>query len=116
MCSSDLEIKIIRFPGGSAGRMTEEFLQKLHDKEYRIYDWNVNLEDGVNPGLSSTQLAENAKKCSRDTTRRIILAHCNMSNKSTPRALPSIISYYEKLGYTFKPIDNDTQEFYYSIR
>lgn len=113
---TDLEFKIIRFPGGSAGRLTEDFLDKLHEKSYRIYDWNVNLEDGVNPGLSSAQLVENAKKCSRNTTRRIILAHCNMNNQTTPKALPGIITYYKNQGYTFKAIENDTQEFYYRIR
>ncbi|MGL5676695.1 MAG: polysaccharide deacetylase family protein [Cellulosilyticaceae bacterium] len=108
--------RVIRFPGGSAGRLTEDMLAKLHDKAYRIYDWNVNLEDGVNPGLSSTQLVENAKKCSRNTTRRIILAHCNTNNKSTPKALPGIIEYYKSQGYVFKAIEDDTQEFYYRIR
>ncbi|MEF9958610.1 MAG: polysaccharide deacetylase family protein [Niameybacter sp.] len=108
--------KIIRFPGGSSGRLSEDLLNKLHEEGYKIYDWNVSLEDGVNPNLTPNQMVQNAKKCSRNTTRRIILAHCNSSNKNTYNALPEIINYYKSQGYVFKPIDEKTQEFYYRIK
>lgn len=113
---TEINSKIIRFPGGSSGRLSQSLLQKLHEENYKIYDWNVSLEDGVNPKLSPTQLIENAKKCSRNTTKRIILAHCNSSNISTYNALPGIIKYYKDQGYTFKPIDQNTEEFYYRIK
>lgn len=112
----DVSPKIIRFPGGSSGRLSETLLNKLHDEEYRVYDWNVSLEDGVNPNLSPTQMFQNAKKCSRSTTKLIILAHCNSNNKNTYNALPQIIKYYKSQGYVFKPIDEKTQEFYYRIK
>lgn len=112
----EVNTKIIRFPGGSAGRLNEGLLKKLHEGEYKIYDWNVSLEDGVNPNLSPGQMIQNAKKCSRDTTKRIILAHCNSNNKNTYNALPGIIEYYKSQGYVFKAIDQNTEEFYYTIR
>lgn len=112
----DVNPKIIRFPGGSSGRLSEGLLNKLHDEEYKIYDWNVSLEDGVNPNLSPSQMVQNAKKCSRNTTKRIILAHCNSNNKNTYNALPEIINYYKSQGYVFKAINEQTQEFYYRIK
>ena len=70
----------------------------------------------MNPNLSPGEIVQNAKKCSRDTTKRIILAHCNSNNKNTYNALPGIIKYYKDQGYTFKPIDQNTEEFYYRIK
>ncbi|MGL4344044.1 MAG: polysaccharide deacetylase family protein [Cellulosilyticaceae bacterium] len=112
----NLEIKAIRFPGGSAGRLNQCFFEKITDKGYKIFDWNVNLEDGVNPRLAPSQLVNNAKKCKGDSTTRIILAHCNSSNKSTYQALPGIIEYYQREGYVFKAIDNDTTQYYYKFK
>lgn len=112
----EVNTKIIRFPGGSSGRLNEGLLERLHEENYKIYDWNVSLEDGVNPNLTPTQMIQNAKKCSRDTTQRIILAHCNSNNKNTYNALPGIIEYYKSQGYVFKPIDQGTTEFYYRIK
>ncbi|MHC1749415.1 MAG: polysaccharide deacetylase family protein [Cellulosilyticaceae bacterium] len=113
---TNLDFKVIRFPGGSKGRLNEPFLDMLHQNNYKVFDWNVNLEDGVNPNLSPYTLVENSKKCSKGGTRRIILAHCNSSNKSTYAALPGIIKYYRDKGYTFKVIDNTTEEYYYRFK
>lgn len=113
---TDQDIKIIRFPGGSGGRLTQDFLDKLHAKGYLIYDWNVNLEDGVNPQLSPSAILENAKKCTRDTTARILLAHCTIANQTTAKALPSIIDYYKNEGYVFRQIDETTPQFYYPVK
>lgn len=111
-----IEFNVIRFPGGSSGRLTERLLNKIHEEGYKVFDWNVNLEDGVKPNLEPWQLVENAKKCSRDTTKRIILAHCNLNNKSTPKALPGIIKYYRDQGYEFRVLDEQADEFYYRIK
>ncbi|MGL4737567.1 MAG: polysaccharide deacetylase family protein [Cellulosilyticaceae bacterium] len=111
-----LEIKAIRFPGGSAGRLNQNFFDSINQKGYKIFDWNVNLEDGVNPGLSPAELVRNAKKCKANCSTRIILAHCNSTNKSTYQALPGIIEYYQKEGYVFKAIDNETPQYYYRFK
>lgn len=39
--------------------------------------------------------------------------HNNNSNRNTYLALPLIIQYYKNLGYEFRPIINDTPEFYW---
>lgn len=111
-----LQIKAIRFPGGSAGRLNQKFFDCITQKGYKIFDWNVNLEDGVNPGLAPSELVKNAKKCKAGCATRIILAHCNSTNKSTYQALPGIIEYYQKEGYIFKAIDNETPQYYYRFK
>lgn len=112
----NLDLKVIRFPGGSSGRLNEEFLTKLHQNNYKIFDWNVSIEDGVNPDLTASRIVENAKKHKKDAQRVIVLAHCNSNNKTTYLALPGIIEYYKSHGYTFKAIDNNTPEYYYKIK
>ncbi|OFI05833.1 peptidoglycan-N-acetylglucosamine deacetylase [Clostridium acetireducens DSM 10703] len=106
---------IIRFPGGSAGRLNENMLESLHNQKFKVYDWNVDLKDGMYPNLSPRKLLENAKKCRKDCTRVIILAHTNSNNQNTIIALKPIIDYYKNLGYEFKTISKNTREYYYKI-
>lgn len=111
-----LDIKVIRFPGGSSGRLDEAYLNLLHQNDYRIFDWHVSIEDGVNPNLSASKLFENAKKHKKDADSVIILAHCNSNNKTTCTALPDIIKYYKDQGYKFDVINNNTPEYHYKIK
>ncbi|WMJ79723.1 polysaccharide deacetylase family protein [Clostridium sp. MB40-C1] len=107
---------IIRFPGGSSGHLNKTYLENLHKHGFKIYDWNVNLGDGVNPNLSIKKLVDNSKQYKNDYSRIIILMHCNFNNKNTAKALPSIIDYYKDLGYEFKAISEDTKEYYYRLK
>ncbi|MBE6022104.1 MAG: polysaccharide deacetylase [Cellulosilyticum sp.] len=111
-----LDIKAIRFPGGSAGRLNKNFYTKLCEKGYLIFDWNVDLQDGIKGNLSPENFLQNAKKCMDRSTRRIILAHCNSNNKNTCAALDEIIDYYVSEGYTFKAIDQNTEPYYYKFK
>lgn len=110
------ESNIIRFPGGSAKHLNSKFLEKLHKNNFKVFDWNVNLCDGVNPNLSANKLLDNAKKYRESYSRLIVLMHCNFNNKNTIKALPRIIEYYKNLGYEFKAITNDTDEYYYRFK
>ncbi|OOB77001.1 MAG: polysaccharide deacetylase [Epulopiscium sp. Nuni2H_MBin003] len=112
----DANIKYIRFPGGSSGRLNQEFYDALKAQGYNIFDWNVNLEDGVKPNATVYELVENAKKSRDDVDRKIILAHCNLNNKNTVTAINGIYEYYTNQGYEFKAITNETLEYYYSFK
>lgn len=111
-----LDIKAIRFPGGSAGRLNQKWLDALNQKGYQIYDWNVDLQDGVKGNLSPSEFVRNATKSLDKSSRKIILAHCNSNNHNTCCALPEIIKYYKEQGYTFKAIDNTTPPYYYRLK
>ncbi|MBU3159761.1 polysaccharide deacetylase [Clostridium frigoris] len=108
--------KIIRFPGGSSKRLNSFTLENLHKKGFKIYDWNVDALDGVNPNLSVPQLIKNAKIIKGNENAAIILMHCNSNNKNTVKSLPGIIKYYIHLGYEFKAITKDTPEYYYKFK
>lgn len=111
-----LSPNIIRFPGGSSCRLTNKMLQELHKNNLKIYDWNVNLEDGINPTLPVNTFINNAKKYKDSYTRLIVLLHCNYNNTNTVKALPGIIEYYKSLGYEFHIINDATKEYYYRIK
>lgn len=107
---------IIRFPGGSSKHLSKKMLIKLHDHNLKVYDWNVSIEDGVNPNLSASRLINKATKCKTDYSRIILLMHCNSKNKNTVKALPEIIEHYKALEYNILPITEDTPEYYYRIK
>lgn len=112
----DLNLKAIRFPGGSAGRLNTKFYDALCAKGYFIFDWNVDLQDGVKGTMPPSAFVANAKKCQDHSVRRIILAHCNGNNKNTALALNDIIAYYKNEGYVFKAIDHTTPPYFYRFK
>lgn len=108
--------KIIRFPGGSSKHLNASTLEDLHKNNFKVYDWNVNVCDGINPNLSVSQLVKNSQVIKGNKDVAIILMHCNFNNKNTIKALPEIIKYYLDLGYEFKTISENTPEYYYKFR
>ena len=106
----------IRFPGGSDRILNENMLEELHRNNFKVFDWNVNIEDGMNANTSPNKLLENSKKAKGNQNNRILLAHCNFNNLNTCKALSSIINYYKSEGFQFKTIDKETEEYYYKLR
>lgn len=107
---------LVRFPGGSSKHLNENLLEKLHENNFKVYDWDSSLEDGVNGDLSIDQLFCNSKKHSNKYCNIILLMHCNSNNLNTVKALPKIIEYYRACGYELRPISKDTPEYYYKIK
>ncbi len=79
--------KIIRFPGGSSKRLNDFTLIDIHKNNYKVYDWNVNICDGINPNLSVSELIKNSHTIKGNKNEAIILMHCNSNNKNTVKAL-----------------------------
>jgi peptidoglycan-N-acetylglucosamine deacetylase len=106
---------IIRFPGGSQRRLTETYVNKLHSYNFKIYDWNMETVDGLNPKASPDKFYRQATKGSEELGNIILLLHCDYMHKNTCKALPRIIKYYKDKGYEFRPITEDTPELYFPI-
>ncbi|ERI94914.1 polysaccharide deacetylase [Clostridiales bacterium oral taxon 876 str. F0540] len=104
---------IIRFPSGSKSYLNKNLLNKLHRKNYRVYDWNAALSDGLYPHTTPTMLLKESIKVYGRDPRVILLMHCDDVNANTCSALPKIIAYYKQKGYVFKVISNTTSEFYF---
>ncbi|MZK51104.1 polysaccharide deacetylase family protein [Clostridium beijerinckii] len=107
---------IIRFPGGSYKHLSKNYLKKLHDNNFRVYDWNMDNCDGLNPKIQPYNLYRRAIKGSDKLDNIILLLHCTDMNKNTCKALPKIIKYYKSQGYEFKRITDETAELYFPIK
>lgn len=107
--------KIIRFPTGSKNHLTTSLLEKLHTNEYKIYDWNLSLSDGINYKTSVDKLYNEATRKCVNPNKVFLLAHCDGTNENTCRALPKIIKYYKNCGYEFKAITENTPEYYFRV-
>lgn len=101
---------IIRFPCGSRKRLDKSYLERLHKHNFKVYDWNVETSDGINPKLSPDTQYRKAVKESKGLSRIIILMHCDYVHKNTCKTLPRIIRYYKENGYEFKTITENTPE------
>lgn len=103
---------ILRFPFGcnnNTYKLTSSMVTSLHDNSFKIFDWNVDSTDGMNPKLEPYKICERAKSKNENA---IVLLHCGYVNKNTAKALPNILKYYKDNGYEFKVIDETTTEFF----
>lgn len=107
---------ILRFPGGSSKRLNDEIFNLLHSCNFKIYDWNMCVSDGLRPKTAPNKLFEEATKGETKPNPIILLMHCDYMHKNTCEALPSIINYYKKAGYEFRVIDEGTPECYFPYK
>lgn len=112
---ADVSPNIIRFPGGSQGRLTPNYLIELHSYNFKVYDWNMETVDGLKPGVSPDRLYREATNGSEELSTIVLLLHCDYMHKNTCTSLPRIIKFYKDNGYEFKPITEETPELYSPI-
>lgn len=107
---------IIRFPGGSYKHLSKNYLNRLHKNNFKVYDWNLDIQDGLNPNLPKEKLYRKAVASNNlESDSIILLMHCTDLHKNTPKALPKIIDYYKSEGYDFKVITEETPEKYFRM-
>lgn len=114
---TNIKPNIIRFPGGSAKRLNKEFKKELDEKDFKVYDWNVDSQDGIKPKMSPNKIFNKATKNNVKKNEPIILLmHCDYMHNNTCKALPSVIKFYKDKGYEFKTINNKTPECYFPLK
>jgi peptidoglycan/xylan/chitin deacetylase (PgdA/CDA1 family) len=105
----DLQPTLFRFPGGSRCNCLngkgKEYIQKMKEKGFTCFDWNVSGEDAVgSPTVESIQ--KNVLKRGLGCRRAIVLLHdSNMAGK-TVEALPGIIEKFLEEGFAFDTLEN----------
>jgi len=106
----------IRFPSGSRGHLTKGFLEQLHSYNFKIYDWNAVMSDGINCKTPVDKLYREATKTTVNEHPIILLMHCDYMHENTCKALPRVIKFYKDNGYEFKIINDKTPENYFPIK
>lgn len=112
--------KYIRFPGGSSNKVSKKYCHKIMSKltkevinrGYQYYDWNEDSEDGSGE-LSVKQLIKNATASTDNNI--ILLFHDANGKENSLKALGPVIQYYQKKGYIFKGIDDDSYVVHHSV-
>lgn len=107
---------VIRFPWGSHKKLNQNFLNMLHKNNFRVYDWNAFMSDGINYKTPVNKLYMEATKTTITKHPIILLMHCDYMHKNTCKALPMVIEYYKRKGYEFKIIEEDTPEQFFPFK
>ena len=110
---TDIDSKIIRFPGGSSNTVSRNYsygimttlTNMVLEKGYRYFDWNVDAMD-ASSARSSSDVYNNVTRNLSKNRSNVVLMH---DIKAITRdALRNIIKYGQSQGYTFSRIENDT--------
>ena len=109
----DYEPFIIRFPGGSSNTVSKDscegIMSKLvtavQEEGYYYTDWNVDSSDASGNGISAEQIIASVKKGCKKNRYNIVLMHDSDAKKTTAEALPEIIEWALKEGYTFAAME-----------
>lgn len=104
-------VNLFRFPGGSSNTVCSSSIMKslisdMNDKGYRYCDWNVSAGDAENSHTTNSIYNRVIKgMASHDVS--IVLQHD--IKQDSVAAVESIIKWGLENGYSFWPIDNDTE-------
>ena len=111
--STGVKSMYIRFPGGSSNTVSRkyckgimtELTKEVLAKGFKYFDWNISSGDAGG--------AKDAKAVYKNVTKNLSkkrgnLVLCHDIHQKTLEALPDIIKYAKKEGYTFARIDDST--------
>lgn len=112
----------IRFPGGSSNTISKRYSKGImsritktaKQRGYKYYDWNVD-DDDAGRARTADDCYNNVVKELSPNRSNIVLMHDFGTNKKILNALPRIIEYCQKNGYTMLPIDDNTPEIHHGI-
>lgn len=100
--SNNFQQHLIRFPGGS-NMVSSKFRQEIAKSGYNYIDWNVDSQDSLETSPSGySNVVDKVKISCRKKDHIVILMHDDYKCKTIIKALPEIIEYLSKEGYTFK--------------
>lgn len=116
-----INVTRFRFPGGSSNHVSMDYCKGVvtqvanwaNNNGYKYYDWNSSCGDGSN--ISTAQTIQTATTGAAKSNQMVMLLHDAGGKGTTVEALPAIIEYYQKLGYTFKAIDDQTPTCHHRI-
>ena len=119
----NISTNILRFPFGSQNqylKMNNEFLNKLHENNFKIFDWHIDTYDALHPDNNPETILDICKnqynKRYVDKDEIIILLHTNSNNQKTIKSIRLLKDYFSNLGYEFSSLKCNTPEYYYRIK
>jgi peptidoglycan/xylan/chitin deacetylase (PgdA/CDA1 family) len=96
--------KLLRVPYGTKPHVTPAMQKKLNQKGYKVWDWDVDSNDWKYTDKQTNEIIKNVRtgveKANKAGDRDIIILMHDRSQ--TSKALPKIIEWLQKEGYTIK--------------
>lgn len=119
----DYEAFVMRFPGGSSNTISKKYskgimtklVKEIQKEGYMYNDWNVDSTDASGNNVSADRLIRAIKRnCDKDTFN-VILMHDSDAKSTTAEALPEIIKWGKREGYTFRAITMDSPTIHHDV-
>ena len=119
----DYEPFIMRFPGGSSNTVSKsyrkgimsELVKEVQEEGYYYTDWNVDSTDASGRVVSAEQIISSIKKGCKKNRYNIILMHDSEAKVTTAEALPKVIEWAQKEGYTFAAMEKGGPTVHHSV-
>ncbi|MDQ6422574.1 polysaccharide deacetylase family protein [Paenibacillus sp. LHD-117] len=99
---------LVRAPGGTYANFDKGYFDAMRAAGYRVHDWNVDSGDSKRLGVPASEIIANVRGSKLADTLNVLM-HDSGGHEETVKALPAIIDYYKKLGYSFKTLDEKTE-------
>ena len=120
--TTNLDVKIIRFPGGSSNTISKKYCvgvmtevtKKALDEGFRYFDWNVDSDD-AGKAKTSQDIYNNVVSGIKPGRENVVLMHDFAKNDKTVNALEAIIDYGLQNGYVFRKITDETKMVTHSV-
>lgn len=108
---------LFRCPGGSRNSYNQQddlyldILAEMKRRGFVSHDWNLSVEDAVNPPKTAQELVDFCFKYLGSKTRGVVLMHDSKARTSTVEALPMLIQQFRDKGFTFAPLTPDVKPY-----
>ena len=115
--TTGVDSHIIRFPGGSSNTVSNKYnkgimkklIASVRKNGYYYHDWNVSSGDAAGRNRKASLLLQNIKKgTGKKKVINVLMHDTGKSKMTTVEALPSIIEYLKKQGYSFEALTEDS--------
>ncbi|MDF2836653.1 MAG: polysaccharide deacetylase, partial [Paenibacillus sp.] len=112
--ASGIRTTLVRAPGGTYSNFDRGYFDAMKAAGYRVHDWNVDSGDSKRALVPATEIIANIRGSKIANTLNVLM-HDSVGHAETVKALPDIISYYKKLGYTFAALNEKVEPMQFQL-
>lgn len=105
---------MVRAPGGTYGHFDGTYFNLLKLGGYKVFDWNVDSGDSKRRNVPASEILSNIKSA-KLRQEMIVLLHDGTGHEASVKALPDIIRFYKKHGYTFRTLSPEQEPVQFSL-
>lgn len=112
--AAGIRTTLVRAPGGTYSNFDQGYFDGLKSAGYQVHDWNVDSGDSKRIGVPASEIIANVHGSKLANTLNVLM-HDGTGHAETVKALPAIIAYYKKLGYTFATLNEQVEPMQFKL-